>query len=50
VSAAERISPLSRKRCRELFEPRVAASRIAKDYGAICQRLIDAKPKLIHAA
>jgi glycosyltransferase involved in cell wall biosynthesis len=49
VKAAERISTLSRKRCRELFEQRFVASRMAKDYVAICQRLIDPKPKLLRA-
>jgi glycosyltransferase involved in cell wall biosynthesis len=50
VKAAERISTLSRKRCRELFEQRFVASRMAEDYVAIYQRLIDPKPKLVHAA
>jgi glycosyltransferase involved in cell wall biosynthesis len=49
VKAAERISTLSRKRCRELFEQRFVASRMAEDYVAIYQRLIDPKPKLLRA-
>jgi glycosyltransferase involved in cell wall biosynthesis len=49
VKAAERISTLSRKRCRELFEQRFVASRTAADYVAIYERLIDPKPKLLRA-
>jgi glycosyltransferase involved in cell wall biosynthesis len=49
TKAAERISTLSRKRCRELFEQRFVASRMAEDYVAIYQRLIDPKPKLLRA-
>jgi hypothetical protein len=49
VKAAERISTLSRKRCRELFEQRFVASHMATDYVAIYERLIDPKPKLLRA-
>jgi glycosyltransferase involved in cell wall biosynthesis len=49
VRAAERISTLSRKRCRELFEQRFGASRMAEDYLAIYQRLIDGKLELPYA-
>jgi glycosyltransferase involved in cell wall biosynthesis len=49
VKAAQRISTLSRKRCRELFEQRFVASRMAEDYLAIYQRLIDATTELAHA-
>jgi glycosyltransferase involved in cell wall biosynthesis len=49
VKAAERISTLSRKRCWELFEQRFVASRMAADYVAIYERLIDSKPKLRRA-
>jgi glycosyltransferase involved in cell wall biosynthesis len=49
AKVADRISTLSRKRCRELFEQRFVASRMAEDYLAIYQRLIDASPKLAHA-
>jgi glycosyltransferase involved in cell wall biosynthesis len=49
VKAAERISTLSRKRCRELFEQRFVASRTAADYLAIYQRLVDARSNLAHA-
>jgi glycosyltransferase involved in cell wall biosynthesis len=49
VKAAERIETLSRIRCLELFEQRFVASRMAKDYLAIYQRLIEANPKLMHA-
>jgi glycosyltransferase involved in cell wall biosynthesis len=49
AKAAERISTLSRKRCREVFEQRFVASRMAEDYVAIYQRLIDPKPRLLRA-
>jgi hypothetical protein len=49
VKAAEHISTLSRKRCWELFEQRFVASRMAADYAAIYDRLIDPKPKLLRA-
>ena len=40
VAAVERVSGLSRKRCREVFEDRFTASRMAQDYLAIYQRLV----------
>jgi glycosyltransferase involved in cell wall biosynthesis len=43
IRAAERISTLSRKHCRRVFEQRFSASRMAKDYLTIYQRLIDSK-------
>jgi Glycosyl transferases group 1 len=49
VKAAERISTLSRKHCRELFKQRFVASRMAADFGAVYERLIDPKPKLLRA-
>jgi len=49
VQAAQQISTLSRRHCRDLFERRFVASRMAQDYLAIYQQLIDAKPKFIHA-
>jgi glycosyltransferase involved in cell wall biosynthesis len=41
VRAAERISTLSRWRCRQLFEERFSAARMARDYLAIYQKLIE---------
>jgi glycosyltransferase involved in cell wall biosynthesis len=49
VKAAKRISTLSRKPCPELFEQRFVASRMAADYVAIYEQLIDPKPKLLRA-
>jgi glycosyltransferase involved in cell wall biosynthesis len=43
IRAAARISTLSRKRCRHAFEQRFSASRMAADYLAVYQRLIDSK-------
>jgi glycosyltransferase involved in cell wall biosynthesis len=42
VRAAERLPTLSRQRCRERFEERFSASRMARDYLALYQRLLDA--------
>jgi len=41
VKAIVRISRLSRKRCRRIFEERFTASRMATDYVAIYERLIE---------
>jgi glycosyltransferase involved in cell wall biosynthesis len=43
IRAAERISTLSRKHCRRVFEQRFSASRMAEDYLTTYQRLIDSK-------
>jgi glycosyltransferase involved in cell wall biosynthesis len=43
VKAVKRIATLSRKRCRHRFEQRFSASRMAADYLAVYQRLIDSK-------
>jgi glycosyltransferase involved in cell wall biosynthesis len=40
VEAVRRIRELSRKRCREIFEQRFTATRMARDYVHIYQRLI----------
>jgi glycosyltransferase involved in cell wall biosynthesis len=42
VQAVKRIPRLSRKKCRQVFEERFTSARMAKDYVAIYQRLIDA--------
>lgn len=43
VKAVEKVPTLSRKRCREVFEERFTASRMAKDYLSVYQRLLDRK-------
>jgi glycosyltransferase involved in cell wall biosynthesis len=43
IAAVRRIPELSRKRCREVFEQRFTASRMAKDYVRIYRRLIEHK-------
>jgi glycosyltransferase involved in cell wall biosynthesis len=43
IRAAERISTLSRKRCRRVFEQHFSASRMAAGYLAVYQRLIGRK-------
>ena len=40
VRAVERVDRLSRRRCREVFEERFSVSRMARDYAAIYERLI----------
>ncbi len=44
VEAARRIPKLSRKRCREVFEQRFTATRMANDYVRVYERLINRKP------
>ena len=41
VRAAERIPTLNRSRCRQRFEERFSAARMARDYLAIYQRLVE---------
>lgn len=41
VKAVEKVPALSRKRCREVFEERFTAARMAQDYVRIYQRLIE---------
>ena len=41
VQAVERVSTLSRKRCRQVFEERFSASRMARDYVAVYRRLLN---------
>jgi glycosyltransferase involved in cell wall biosynthesis len=43
VEAARRIPKLSRTRCREVFEQRFTASRMANDYVRAYERLINSK-------
>lgn len=49
VQAAERISTLNRWRCRRLFEERFSATRMARDYVAIYQKLIEGPVELAPA-
>jgi glycosyltransferase involved in cell wall biosynthesis len=41
VRAAQRIPDLSRRRCREVYEERFSASRMARDYLSVYEQLID---------
>jgi glycosyltransferase involved in cell wall biosynthesis len=43
IAAVRRIPELSRKRCREVFEQRFTATRMAKDYVRIYGRLVEGK-------
>jgi glycosyltransferase involved in cell wall biosynthesis len=43
VEAVQRVPELSRKRCREVFEKRFAATRMAHDYVQVFERLIKRK-------
>ena len=44
VEAVRRVPELSRKRCREVFEQRFTAERMAHDYVQLYERLIKSKP------
>ncbi|HEV3258523.1 MAG TPA: glycosyltransferase family 4 protein, partial [Gemmataceae bacterium] len=44
VRAVERTAALSRRRCRQVFEERFTADRMARDYVAIYQRVLRDKP------
>jgi glycosyltransferase involved in cell wall biosynthesis len=46
AAAIRKIRRLSRKNCRRIFERRFAASRMAKDYVRIYQRLLGATPEV----
>ena len=43
ISAARRVPELSRERCREIFEQRFTAARMAKDYLRVYERLMERK-------
>ena len=43
VEAVRRVPKLSRKRCREVFEQRFTATRMANDYVRVYERLINSK-------
>jgi glycosyltransferase involved in cell wall biosynthesis len=44
VRAVERIPTLSRRRCREVFEERFTATRMARDYLALYERVRESRP------
>jgi glycosyltransferase involved in cell wall biosynthesis len=46
VEAVRRVPELSRKRCREVFEKRFTAARMAQDYLQVYERLINRKQPL----
>jgi glycosyltransferase involved in cell wall biosynthesis len=50
VQAVERIPTLSRRRCREVFEERFSARRMAQDYVAVYERILAAEPALSSVA
>jgi len=41
IAAARRIPELSRRRCREMYEQRFTAARMARDYLRVYERLIE---------
>jgi glycosyltransferase involved in cell wall biosynthesis len=48
VEAVRRVPELSRKRCREIFDQRFTATRMAHDYVQLYERLIKSKrPKVL---
>jgi glycosyltransferase involved in cell wall biosynthesis len=49
AQAVGRVSELSRRRCREVFEERFSAARMAHDYLAIYQRLLQQRTPAPHA-
>src|SRR5215472_14447460 len=50
VEAVRRVSQLSRKRCRDVFEKRFTATRMAHDYVRIFERLIESNDEKIPEA
>jgi glycosyltransferase involved in cell wall biosynthesis len=44
VDAVQRVPTIERKQCRRAFEDRFSAARMAQDYVAIYQQLVDDKP------
>jgi glycosyltransferase involved in cell wall biosynthesis len=47
IEAVHRIPTLSRKRCREVFEERFSASRMARDYLTLYQQVIERKEQAV---
>jgi len=50
VKAVRRVADLSRKRCREVFEQRFTATRMARDYVQQFERLIARSQEVSEAA
>jgi glycosyltransferase involved in cell wall biosynthesis len=50
VDAVQRIDCLSRRKCREVFEERFTAERMARDYLQVYRRLIESAPMPCRAA
>jgi glycosyltransferase involved in cell wall biosynthesis len=50
VEAVRHVPELSRKRCREVFEERFTAARMARDYVKVFERLIDGKQNNVSEA
>lgn len=46
INAVERVSRINRKQCRQVFEERFSASRMAQDYLAIYQQLLESAEHL----
>jgi glycosyltransferase involved in cell wall biosynthesis len=49
VHAVEKVSSLSRKKCREIFESRFTVSKMAQNYIRIYEKLINQKGPKNHA-
>ena len=47
VEAVRRVPELSRQRCREVFDQRFTATRMAHDYLGVYQRLINSKEEKV---
>src|SRR5205085_11707483 len=46
VAAVGRVSELSRRRCREVFEARFSVERMTRDYLRVYRRLAERRPRL----
>jgi hypothetical protein len=44
VRAVENVASLSRQRCREVFQERFSAARMAHDYVTLYRHLVEARP------
>jgi hypothetical protein len=44
VRAVERAAELDRRRCRQIFERRFSAARMAEDYLRVYRRLVEGRP------
>jgi glycosyltransferase involved in cell wall biosynthesis len=48
AKAVEQVPQISREKCRQCFEERFTATRMAKDYLALYERLTRPAPKVLH--